>query len=166
MDAMVRFTQAAVLRAKPDLRSYFPNGTLILLCLLPILLYLPYLNAPFERDESVYATIARGMLDGDVPYQDLFDNKPPLVFGWYALSFLVLRENDVAPRLLAALLFSLTTLALLAEARLLFSRRVAYIAAAAFALSTGLPFVALHAQHGSVHATAARRVVTGVHVRG
>ena len=142
---MVRFTRAVVLRPKSDLRAFFHSGALILLCLLPVLLYLPSLNAPFERDESVYATIARGLLEGDVPYRDLFDNKPPLVFGWYALSFVVFGENDVAPRLVAALLLSLTTLALFAEARLLFSRRVAYIAAGAFALSTGLPFVALHA---------------------
>jgi len=106
---------------------------------------LPFLNAPFERDESVYATIARGLLHGQVPYQDLFDNKPPLVFGWYALAFAVFGEDDVAPRLVAAVLLSLTTLTLFAEARLLFSSRVAYLAAAAFSLSTGLPFVALHA---------------------
>jgi 4-amino-4-deoxy-L-arabinose transferase-like glycosyltransferase len=133
------------LRPRRQLRALLSPGLLALLCLLPVLLYVPILNAPFERDESVYATIARGLLHGQVPYRDLFDNKPPLVFGWYALSFFVFGENEVAPRLVAAALLSLTTLALFAEARLLFSRRVAYIAAAAFACSTGLPFVALHA---------------------
>ena len=132
------------LRPRPRLRALLGPGLLALLCLLPVLLYLPFLNAPFERDESVYAIIARGLLNGQIPYRDLFDNKPPLVFGWYALAFAVFGEDDVAPRLVAALLLSLTTLTLFAEARLLFSRRVAYLAAAAFALSTGLPFVALH----------------------
>jgi hypothetical protein len=37
------------------------------LFLLPILLYLPFAGAPFERDEGVYATIAQGVLDGRVP---------------------------------------------------------------------------------------------------
>jgi len=142
---MYRLAQAVVFRPHSDRRAFFNNGALILLFLLPVLLYLPVLGTPFERDESVYATIARGLLRGDVPYRDLFDNKPPLVFGWYALSFVLFGENDVAPRLVAAMLLSLTTLALFAEAGLLFSRRVAYLAAAAFALSTGLPFVALHA---------------------
>jgi 4-amino-4-deoxy-L-arabinose transferase-like glycosyltransferase len=141
---MLRLAQAIDLGPRLGWRAYLDSGVLILLCLLPVLLYLPVLGAPFERDESVYATIARGMLNGDVPYRDLFDNKPPLVFGWYAFSFIVFGENDVAPRLVAALLLSLTTLALFAEARLLFSRRVAYVAAGAFALSTGLPLVALH----------------------
>jgi 4-amino-4-deoxy-L-arabinose transferase-like glycosyltransferase len=133
------------LRPGPQLRASLAPCLLLLLCLLPILLYLPALNAPFERDESVYATIARGLLHGQVPYRDLFDNKPPLVFGWYALSFVLFGEDEVAPRLVAAVLLSLTTLALFAEARLLFSSRVAYLAAAAFSLSTGLPFVALNA---------------------
>src|SRR6266545_2647108 len=126
-------------------RSLLEPAAVIFLGLLPVILYLPVLSAPFERDESVYATIARGLLDGDVPYRDLFDNKPPLVFGWYAFSFVVFGENEFAPRIVAALLLSMTTLALFAEARLLYTRRVAYIAASAFALSTGLPFVALHA---------------------
>ena len=126
-------------------RALLDSLPLLLICLLPIALFIPWADDPLERDESVYATIARGLLDGDVPYRDLFDNKPPLVFGWYALSFVVLGENEVAPRIVAAFLLSLTTLALFAEARVLFSRRVAYTAAVAFALSTGLPFVALHA---------------------
>jgi 4-amino-4-deoxy-L-arabinose transferase-like glycosyltransferase len=141
---MVRLAQAIGLGPRSGWRAYLDNVVLILLCLLPVLLYVPVLGAPFERDESVYATIARGLLNGDVPYRDLFDNKPPLVFGWYAFSFIVFGENDVAPRLVAALLLSLTTLVVFAEARLLFSRRLAYAAAAGFAMSTGLPLVALH----------------------
>src|SRR5439155_316557 len=117
------------LRPRPRLRALLGPGLLALLCLLPVLLYLPFLNAPFERDESVYAIIARGLLNGQIPYRDLFDNKPPLVFGWYALAFAVFGEDDVAPRLVAALLLSLTTLTLFAEARLLFSRRVVFLAA-------------------------------------
>jgi 4-amino-4-deoxy-L-arabinose transferase-like glycosyltransferase len=85
------------------------------------------------------------MLDGQVPYRDLFDNKPPLVYGWYALSFLLFGEHVAAPRIVASLLLSITTLALFAQARLLFPRGVAYLAATLFAVSTGVPFLALHA---------------------
>ncbi len=126
-------------------RSLLDNLPLIALCLLPILLYLPSMASPFERDEGVYATIAQGLLHENVPYRDLFDNKPPLVYGWYALSFLLFGESVVAPRIIAALLLSGTTLAVFGQARMLFSRSAAYVAAGAFALSTGLPFVALHA---------------------
>jgi len=118
---------------------------LIILCLLPILLYFPFMGAPFERDEGAYATIAQGLLDGKVPYRDLFDNKPPLVYGWYAFSFLLFGESVIAPRIIAAVLLSLTTLSVFTQTRMMFPRGVAYIAAAIFAISTGLPFVALHA---------------------
>jgi 4-amino-4-deoxy-L-arabinose transferase-like glycosyltransferase len=80
-----------------------------------------------------------------VPYRDLFDNKPPLVYGWYALSFTLFGESTTAPRMVAAVLLSVTTLALFAQARLLFPRGVAYMAATLFAVSTGVPFLALHA---------------------
>src|SRR5512132_3256049 len=83
---------------------------LLALLAIPILLYLPFAGIPFERDEGVYATVAQGLLRGEMPYRDLFDNKPPLVYAWYALSFLLFGERVVAPRILAAVLLSLTTL--------------------------------------------------------
>lgn len=132
--------------AKSDARSAFLNALpLIAICLLPVLLYLPSLGSPFERDEGVYATIAQGLLKGQMPYRDLFDNKPPLVYAWYALSFVLFGEHVVAPRILASVLLSLTTLSLFSQARMVFPKTVAYLAAGLFGLSTGLPFVALHA---------------------
>ncbi|MEK7248748.1 MAG: PKD domain-containing protein, partial [Chloroflexota bacterium] len=75
--------QADLLLLQEERRQrYVEAALLLLLCLVPLLLYLPFLGTPFERDEGVYATIAQGVLDGKVPYRDLFDNKPPLVYGW------------------------------------------------------------------------------------
>ncbi len=105
---------------------------------LPVLLYLPFLAEPFQADEGVYATIARGLLEGQVPYRDLFDHKPPLIYGWYAFSFLVFGEGLMAPRIVASLALSATTLLVFAQGRLSLSRHAAYIAAAIFALSPGL----------------------------
>jgi 4-amino-4-deoxy-L-arabinose transferase-like glycosyltransferase len=141
--------RSATLHALPPpshlIRRPLEAAFLFLLCALPVLLYIPFMGAPFERDEGVYATIAQGLLDGQVPYRDLFDNKPPLVYGWYAFSFTLFGESVVAPRLIAALLLSATTFVIFSQARMIFPRGVAYGAAGAFAISTGLPFVALHA---------------------
>lgn len=115
------------------------------LFLVPILLYLPFAGAPFERDEGVYATIAQGVLNGQVPYRDLFDNKPPLVYLWYAFSFTLFGESVFAPRIVAAIFLSLTTLALFNQARMVLPMPAARLAAGLFAISTGLPWVALHA---------------------
>jgi 4-amino-4-deoxy-L-arabinose transferase-like glycosyltransferase len=126
-------------------RRYIEALLLLLLCLIPILLYLPFLHTPFERDEGVYATIAQGLLHGKIPYRDLFDNKPPLVYAWYSVSFWLFGESVIAPRLVAAGFLSLTAVALFHQAKLVLPRGAAWIAAFLFALSTGLPWVALHA---------------------
>jgi 4-amino-4-deoxy-L-arabinose transferase-like glycosyltransferase len=125
--------------------SYVEALFLLALALIPILLYLPFIGMPFERDEGVYATIAQGILDGKVPYRDLFDNKPPLVYAWYAVSFTLFGESVFAPRILAALALSLTAVLLYQQARLALPKGAAYTAAILFAISTGLPWVALHA---------------------
>jgi len=110
---------------------------LLAICSLPVLLYLPFLNEPFLRDEGFFASVAQLMLDGGIPYRDAFDNKPPLIFGWYSLSFLFFGESVWAPRLMVSLLLSATTLLVYIQGRLMFSQSAAFIAAAAFAVSTG-----------------------------
>jgi len=124
--------------ALPSLQRARLPAVLAAVCALPILLYLPFLHEPFMRDEGFYATVAQLILDGDLPYRDAFDNKPPLVFGWYALSFLIFGEHVWAPRLVAAVLVSGTTLLVYVQGRLLFSGREALLAALAFALSIGV----------------------------
>ncbi len=51
------------------------------------LLRAPYVSVPLERDEGEYAYIAQRLLEGDVPYRDAFDQKPPGVFLAYAMAF-------------------------------------------------------------------------------
>ncbi|HEY5625149.1 MAG TPA: glycosyltransferase family 39 protein, partial [Dehalococcoidia bacterium] len=108
------------------------------ICAIPVVLYIPFLAEPFFRDEGLYAAVAQMILDGEVPYRDAFDNKPPMIFAWYALSFVLFGEHVWAPRLLAALLLSASTLLMYFEGRLLFSHRAGIVAALALALSFGL----------------------------
>src|SRR5207247_9342237 len=104
---------SVVLAWRPNLgrRALLDNLPLVVLCLIPILLYLPVMVSPLERDEGVYATIAQRLLRGDVPYRDLFDNKPPIVYGWYAFSFLVFGEGVAATRIVTAPTRAFTPLA-------------------------------------------------------
>lgn len=43
------------------------------------LLYVPYYN-PMSADKEIYRYIGRVMLRGGVPYRDVFDHKPPLIY--------------------------------------------------------------------------------------
>ncbi|MEE8385969.1 MAG: hypothetical protein V3S01_08630, partial [Dehalococcoidia bacterium] len=53
-------------------------GVLLALSVLPLVFLAPLFDAPFDPDQGAYATIARGWLDGAIPYRDLWDNKGPL----------------------------------------------------------------------------------------
>lgn len=141
--------RAAVARmARPLFSGNRPTAELVFLVVLaaiPVLLYLPFAGIPFERDEGVYATVAQGLLRGEMPYRDLFDNKPPLVYLWYAISFSLFGESVYAPRIVAAAFLGVTAVLLYHQARLALPQGAAYAAAILFAISTGLPWVALHA---------------------
>lgn len=54
-----------------------------LAALIAILLRLPVLGLPLERDEGAYGLIAASWLKGALPYRDLFDHKPPLIYFLY-----------------------------------------------------------------------------------
>jgi 4-amino-4-deoxy-L-arabinose transferase-like glycosyltransferase len=58
-----------------------------------LLVRLPYLNVPFERDEGGYAYGAQIMQSGGVPYRDTFEHKGPLLFFVYRAAFAVFGET-------------------------------------------------------------------------
>src|SRR5688500_3169441 len=133
-------TTAAPARPSPDvsafstLRAVASRLMLPAILLIPIILYLPYHEEPFEGDEGAYGTIAQQMLNGALPYRDLFDHKPPLVYVWYAACFLLFGENIVAPRIAAAAVWSATTFLVFLQAKMLLTQRQAYIASFVFAM--------------------------------
>ncbi len=84
---------------------------LLCACVLVPILRAPLLDAPFERDEGEYAYIAWRMDEGDVPYRDAFDQKPPGVFAAFWASYRLLDDPVVSVHLAVMLWTVLTTLA-------------------------------------------------------
>ena len=88
---------------------------LLLAVLAFVALRVPVLSMPLERDEGEYAYIAWRLLEGDVPYRDGFNQKPPGVFAVYAAAIAAFGRSVEGIRLLlhlwtaasAALLFLL-----------------------------------------------------------
>src|SRR5215471_11509598 len=126
------------------LRGLTGKLVLPLILLTPILLFAPFFTEPFEGDEGAYGTIAQQMLHGYLPYRDIFDHKPPLVYVWYAVSFLIFGQNIVAPRIVAALSWSATTFLVYVQGKLLLPRRQALIAAAVFGFSASLTMLSFN----------------------
>ena len=55
---------------------------------------------PLDCDEAIYAHMGRRILEGDVLYRDLTENKPPLGYWLFATPIPVLGYNETAVRLL------------------------------------------------------------------
>jgi 4-amino-4-deoxy-L-arabinose transferase-like glycosyltransferase len=110
----------------------------------------PFLSLPLERDEGEYAYVAWRMLEGEVPYRDAFDQKPPGVFLAYLGAFSLLGRSTEAIHLFAHL-WNAGTAALL----FLLLRRLAGGLAAAL----GVFVFAVVSTDASVGATAANTEV-------
>src|SRR5690606_3347865 len=81
----------------PDLWIVAAAWATIVFAAIQILLF------AFGRDQGIYAMVASGLLDGKLPYRDVWDFKPPGVFLCYALSFALFGESMAAPRVLEVL---------------------------------------------------------------
>lgn len=57
---------------------------LVVLLLAILVLRWHLLDLPLERDESAYAYIGKNILDGKLPYRDIYEMKPPLLLYSYA----------------------------------------------------------------------------------
>lgn len=73
---------------------------LVGLLALVLLLALPTLTYPPGRDQGEFATIGRGILNGRVPYTELWNPKPPAIFYLYAGAMQVLGQTSMALRAL------------------------------------------------------------------
>jgi hypothetical protein len=105
---------------------------LTLILLVVTLLALPILTYPLGRDQGEFATIGRGLLNGRVPYTELWNPKPPAVFYVYALAIRLLGETAAALRAIDLLIAPLTSVALFWLGRRIANRRVGLWAALIF----------------------------------
>lgn len=85
----------------------------------------------FGRDQGIYAMVADGILEGQLPYRDRWDFKPPGIFFVYATAFGLFGKSMIAPRLLEVALVLGAALGLRRLGGVLFDNRTAGIMGAA-----------------------------------
>ncbi len=110
----------------------------IALLVLSVLVRLPDLAMPLERDEGEYAYAAQEILRGHMPYADTFCQKPPVVFFWYLAGFVLLGQSVIAIHLTMTVAAALAALGIYLLARRLLGpegRTGAWLAALVFAFS-------------------------------
>lgn len=93
-------------------------------------------SIPLERDEGEYAYIAQRVLRGEVPYRDIFDQKPPGVFAAFLLPVSMFGTSVRAIHWTLYAWTALTATALFALARELAGRPAAAWSVLVFGLIT------------------------------
>lgn len=88
----------------------------------------PYANGCVDNDSSIFITVARSMMDGNILYKDVTDHKGPLVFIMDALGLLLIKGKLVGIWFLEVLSLYLTSLFAYRTMRLLYDRIVSLLA--------------------------------------
>jgi len=119
--------------------SWGPRLAWVAIFLLYLLVRLPLLEVPLDRDEGAFGLVGQAILQGELPFRDIFDHKPPGVFYAYAaaLPFIPPTAAGVHAALLIWNLGTLLCLASLAGA--LAGRRAALWTAFVFAVISTAP---------------------------
>jgi 4-amino-4-deoxy-L-arabinose transferase-like glycosyltransferase len=126
--------------------SWTRSASWTVLLFLAVFIWLAFLGfiLPVDPDEAVYQIVATGMLDGQWPYRDLFDHKPPLIYVWHvpgALGAGILGERLIAALACAA---SLPVLGAVARRQSQTPRQVR-LTLASYALLLANPFLGVNA---------------------
>jgi 4-amino-4-deoxy-L-arabinose transferase-like glycosyltransferase len=96
---------------------------------LSLLLRLPYFfKAVIQWDESTFILMGQEILDGRLPYTNLWDVKPPLAFLAYAASIVAFGHTIEGIRLAGTLCIAATALMVYAAARQVVPRALARVA--------------------------------------
>ena len=121
---------------KPDIDYFFLTGTVLVFTLLRF----PSLFEPdWYGDEAIYQVIGKAMLHGRLLYKGIWDNKPPLLYIYYALV-----DGDLFLIKLLSLLFGVGAIVVFYFiAKILFqkSRFSVFLSTVCFAILFGLPFI-------------------------
>jgi 4-amino-4-deoxy-L-arabinose transferase-like glycosyltransferase len=107
----------------------------------------PYMLVLLEMDEGAYGYMGWGMLNGLVPYKDMYDQKPPGIFVLNSLVFLLFEPTALNVKIFASIYSLGTVLAVFMVTRKLAGREEGCLAALLYAIFSCGP----HIQGGGVN---------------
>lgn len=105
------------------------HAALIAVIAVVLIAALPTITYPLGRDQGEFAVIGRGLLDGRVPYADLWNPKPPAVFYVYAAAMALFGRTVTALRAIDLILYPAVAVGLYWLGTRLHSRRLGVWAA-------------------------------------
>lgn len=116
-------------------RSSLSSDRLLAFGCLAVVAFAALLITTFDygRDQGIYAVVARSVLEGDMPYRDAWDFKPPGIFLVYAFTRAVFGAEQRGIRLLEAMGLAATSVGLVVFAKDHWQKPLAGLLAAALA---------------------------------
>lgn len=93
--------------AGPRREALASLGILLLCAGLVAILRLPYLDGPHSADEAAYVTVAREILAGRPPLAEVWFNRSPPLYLWYALAAALPVDIDLGLQLVTAAAWAL-----------------------------------------------------------
>jgi hypothetical protein len=104
----------------------------IWLLILSVLIRFPFFFRDYiDRDESTFILVAQSWVDGHLPYTELWDLKPPLVYLFFAIIISVFGKSFIAIRAIGALGVAITAFFTYKIGKEVKSTKVAFWAATA-----------------------------------
>src|SRR5688572_5278945 len=112
---------------KPSFNTVIPfkDIQLILIVLTVIAVMLPEFNQIPSRDQGVYLYIGEQILDGKIPYQDVWDHKGPLIYYINVLGLLI-EDSVIGIWILEIIFLSCTALFSFSALKKLFPIYIAF----------------------------------------
>ncbi len=117
------------------------NAELLVLPVVALLVAWPQYGRAIQYNEAMFVVFGREILAGRLPYRDVFDQKPPLVYYLYAAIQAVTGDGFLASRVAILVAVGLTAILVTLVAREFYARRLAFVAGLSFALTNGLVVV-------------------------
>jgi len=112
------------------IKKYFPFLALVLII---FILRLPSFFEPhWYFDEGVYSLFGRAIVEGEIPYQYIWDHKPLGIYLIYSLAYMVPFDILIGAKILAFLSASASSILLYLIARQGFPKKVALTASPRF----------------------------------
>ena len=121
-----------------------PPYMLVLLMAALVLTWILRMNfwgQPFEMDEGAYGYMGWGMLNGLVPYKDMYDQKPPGIFVLNSLVFLLFEPTALNVKIFASIYSLGSVLAVFLVTQKLAGREEGCLAAVLYALFSCGPHI-------------------------
>ena len=105
------------------------------LLFLSVLIRLPFFfRDVIDWDESTFILMGQSILDGHLPYTELWDNKPPLAFVSYALIIALFGKSIVSVRIAGAIAVAFVAFCTYLIGKTLWSRQVGILGAGIFVI--------------------------------